>query len=189
MKKNAVYALQLFMVCAAITGGAWLALRVAEEPAIPPPQSAAELADLEQVQAEPAADPGAMVRDRAFIDTVFPLLSRWQLEPLKAVLAPTTLAANSDGELQAVLRTLGENLGELRSFEPPELVEPAEAAAVTAETQDDLHQYRFRAWYERGAANVNLVLQREPGQAAGEDRHLYSFNISVPERQVANTDP
>ena len=193
MKGKSVQRIFIATICVAVLGGAWLALRIADEPIQPLPSDVVvdeAGQDVPQFRAQPEApQPEALVdlhatrRDQAFIDEAFPLLSRGELEPLKSYLAPATLAANSEADLHAVLRTLGAHLGELDSYDPPEAVHLLRATDTQASI-DNLRQYHFRATFQGGTASVELVLQDHPD---GIGRSLHSFNIDIPRDPLARS--
>jgi hypothetical protein len=110
----------------------------------------------------------------AYIDDVVQALSAWDKVQLKPLLAPETLAGSSDVQLDQVLHTLGARLGALQSYTPPTL----EAHALLPGEPKNLTAYRLLAYYDRGTANLSLLLKRDAGA-----RHLYSFNVEVAEPQ------
>ncbi|MEY4641990.1 MAG: hypothetical protein RLZZ227_1984 [Pseudomonadota bacterium] len=122
--------------------------------------------------------PAALADDRQFIGRVFPLLSTWNLPEVKPLLSPATLEASSDAELSAVLATLKEQLGSLQHFDEPRPVKMAVQSVADGEEpalpHQALQQYQFRAYYDAGKADVNLILERLP-----ETHTLYSFDINI----------
>lgn len=120
----------------------------------------------------PELESAQLESDRAYIAEAFPALSTWNVTELKSLLATESLNASTDTDLEQVLTTLGERLGELQYFDEPQPVEGTET--LDADTQAELQPYRFTAWYEAGAAEVNLVLERQTR------RSVYSFDIHIP---------
>lgn len=109
-----------------------------------------------------------MQQDRAFIDTVFPTLSAWQAQDLEPYLAEETKHEGWPTDVASVLDTLSARLGRLERFSQPE-------PAVTNSSADEhLAIYEFVAFYESGAADVNIALSERDGQP-----QLYSFNFQV----------
>jgi hypothetical protein len=114
-------------------------------------------------------------QDREFIGRAFPLLSTWNLPEVKPLLSPATIEASSDEELAAVMSTLKERLGSLQRFDEPQPVPMAVDGAADLDDQA-LQQYQFIAYYDAGAAEVNLILEKH------SDTHaLYSFDINIPQ--------
>ncbi|MGV3592060.1 MAG: hypothetical protein ACO1PZ_10255 [Gammaproteobacteria bacterium] len=120
----------------------------------------------------PELESAQLESDRAYIAEAFPALSTWNVTELKPLLATEALNASTDADLEQVLATLSERLGELQYFDEPQPVEGT--ATIDAETQAELQPYRFTAWYEAGAAEVNLVLERQT------QRSVHSFDIHIP---------
>lgn len=113
--------------------------------------------------------------DRAYIAEAFPALSTWDVARLKPLLATDALDASTDADLEQVMTTLGARLGTLQHFDEPQPVEGTETIEY-ASASTELQPYRFTAWYEAGAAEVNLVLERKPEHSA-----VYSFDIHIPD--------
>ncbi len=89
------------------------------------------------------------------------------------MLAEETIASSSDDELTEVMSVLEERLGNLKYFDTPQ---PVLKPASDADSEEEgLQLYQFMAYYEAGAAEINLMLQKERN-----DNSLYSFNINVP---------
>lgn len=120
--------------------------------------------------AEPVVD-DQLSRDREFISYAFPVLSSWNVEAVKPLLADATVAASTDEEMKEVMTILAGRLGELESFEMPQPAVELDAG----DDSDELSHYRFNAQFEAGEAEVSLVLHRQMDQNS-----LYSFNIHVP---------
>lgn len=120
----------------------------------------------------PELESAQLQSDRAYIAEAFPALSTWNVTDFKSVLATDALNASTDADLEEVLTTLGARLGELQYFDEPQPVEGS--ATIDVDTQAELQPYRFTAWYEAGAAEVNLVLERQTR------RSVYSFDIHIP---------
>jgi len=114
-----------------------------------------------------------VAEDREFINYAFPVLSKWNLQEVKPLLAEVTIAASSDEELNEVMSVLEDRLGDLKYFETPELVATANIEPDQGE-DSKLQQYQFIAYYETGEAEIDLVLHRQR-----ENNSLYSFNIHV----------
>ena len=126
---------------------------------------------------QPAADDqqdAEIAEDREFINYAFPLLSSWDLQEVKPLLADATIAASSDEEIKEVMSTLEDRLGALEHFDTPQPVATAAVAPPQAE-DGKLQHYQFMAYYEAGQAEVDLVLHKQLN-----DSSLYSFNIHVP---------
>jgi hypothetical protein len=118
-------------------------------------------------------------RDREFINYAFPLLSTWNLQDVKPLLAEETIAASSDAELSEVMSVLEDRLGDLRSFDTPQPVALEGAVPEQDEALDgELQHYQFVAYYEAGEAEIDLILHKSQN-----DSSLYSFNIHVPTQQ------
>lgn len=118
-------------------------------------------------------------RDREFINYAFPLLSKWNLQDVKPLLAEETIAASSDEELNEVMSVLEDRLGDLKSFETPQPVTLEGAVPEQNEAQDgELQHYQFIAYYEAGEAEIDLILHNRQN-----DSSLYSFNIHVPNQE------
>ncbi len=118
-------------------------------------------------------------RDREFINYAFPLLSKWNLQDVKPLLAEETVAASSDEELNEVMSVLEDRLGDLKSFETPQPVTLESAVPEQVETRDGkLQHYQFIAYYEAGEAEIDLILHKNQN-----DSSLYSFNIHVPNQE------
>jgi len=109
-------------------------------------------------------------QELAYLEEVLHALSQWDKDSLKPLLAPETLAGASDEQLDQVLGTLERRLGELRTFDSPapqaRMPQPGEPANLAA--------YRMVAYYDKGAADVSLVLK--PGAGSPQ---VYSFNVEV----------
>jgi hypothetical protein len=132
-------------------------------------------------EAEQSAPSSAqeLERDLAFINYAFPLLSKWDLQEVKPLLAQETIAASSDETLNGVMSVLEDRLGELKSFETPRPVTPsAGELAQDAAFEGKLQHYQFVAYYEAGKAEVDLILDKRQDTSA-----LYSFDIHVPKQQ------
>jgi hypothetical protein len=122
----------------------------------------------------PELESNQLERDREYIAEAFPALSTWSVAQLKPLLATAALNASTDDELAEVMSTLGMRLGDLQYFEQPQPLEGAETIEYAAASAE-LQPYHFTAWYEAGAADVTLVLERQ------EDRNaVYSFDINIP---------
>jgi hypothetical protein len=116
--------------------------------------------------------------DREFINYAFPLLSQWNLQEVKPLLAEETIAASSDETLSEVMSVLEDRLGELKSFETPQPVTPAAGEPGQDEAFDGkLQHYQFIAYYEAGAAEIDLILHKRQNASS-----LYAFNIHVPKQ-------
>ncbi|MDY6984330.1 MAG: hypothetical protein SV422_14685 [Pseudomonadota bacterium] len=124
----------------------------------------------------PEVESDVLERDLAYIAEAFPALSTWSLDEVKPLLATAALNASTDAELAEIMSTLGARLGDLQYFDQPQPVEGAETIDYAA-TSAELQPYRFTAWYEAGAAEVNLVLERQQDYNA-----VYSFDIHIPDR-------
>lgn len=122
----------------------------------------------------PEVESDVLERDRAYIAEAFPALSTWSVDDVKPLLATAALNASTDAELAEVMSTLGSRLGDLQYFDQPQPVEGTETIDYAA-TSAELQPYRFTAWYEAGAAEVNLVLERQQDHNA-----VYSFDIHIP---------
>lgn len=122
----------------------------------------------------PDRESDVLERDLAYIAEAFPALSTWSLAEVKPLLATAALNASTDAELEEVMSTLGSRLGDLQYFDQPQPVEGTETIDYAA-TSAELQPYRFTAWYEAGAAEVNLVLERQQEHSA-----VYSFDIHIP---------
>lgn len=128
-------------------------------------------------------DQDEVEQDREFINYAFPLLSKWDLQEVKPLLAEETIAASSDEELAEVMSVLEERLGELKSFELPQPVTLEGAEPAQDENlDDDLQHYQFIAYYEAGQAEIDLVLSKRQN-----DNSLYSFNIHIPTEDPASS--
>jgi hypothetical protein len=118
-------------------------------------------------------------RDREFINYAFPLLSKWNLQDVKPLLAEETIAASSDEELNEVMSVLEDRLGDLKSFETPQPVALENTVPEQDEALDgELQHYQFIAYYEAGEAEIDLILHKSQN-----DSSLYSFNIHVPNQE------
>src|SRR5690606_4390004 len=106
----------------------------------------------------------------AYIDEVVQALSRWDKDSLKPLLAPETLAGATDEQLDQVLGTLGRRLGELRSYEQP----AAQPRMTQPGEPENLSAYRLVAYYDKGEADVSLVLKQ-----SGSTPQVYAFNVEV----------
>lgn len=122
----------------------------------------------------PELPPAVLARDREYIAEAFPALSSWSVAEVKPLLAPAALEASSDEQLAQVMTTLSDRLGTLQYFEAPQPVATAVDAGYTT-ASENLQPYRFTAYYEAGAAEVNLVLEKQQQHSA-----LYSFDINIP---------
>ena len=107
------------------------------------------------------------------IAEAFPALSSWSMADVKPLLSTAALNATSDAELEQVMATLGARLGTLQYFDEPQPVSPPETLDYPTTTAS-LQPYRFTAYYEAGAAEVNLVLEKQQQHSS-----LYSFDIHV----------
>ncbi|GEM_PF-1038639 len=108
--------------------------------------------------------------DLAYIDEVLQTLSQWDRDGLKRLLSEDTLAGSTDEQLDQVLGTLQRRLGELRSYDRP----AAQPRVVRQGEPDNLAAYRLAAYFDKGKADVSLVLQQTAGT-----RQLYAFNVEV----------
>jgi hypothetical protein len=143
------------------------------------PDIPAVIASSESVDApEPASGDEAeaveeVARDREFINYAFPLLSTWNLQEIKPLLANATIEASTDEELDEVMSVLGDRLGDLKYFETPQPVATRTEADEAGEAK--LQHYQFVAYYEAGVAEIDLILRKQLSTNS-----LYSFNIHVP---------
>ncbi|GJM11681.1 MAG: hypothetical protein DHS20C12_00840 [Pseudohongiella sp.] len=114
----------------------------------------------------------SLQQDQDFISEVFPKVSSWKAAELEPYLAEETKAGTWDSQVQNVLATLSERLGDLQYFGKPV---PLVIDDTTSYSEgSELSVYEFVAYYEEGAADISLVLAEDSGEEA-----LYSFNIAV----------
>ena len=133
------------------------------------------IADAESIDSTTSSDEAVeeMAKDREFINYAFPLLSTWNLQEIKPLLADATIEASTDEELSEVMSVLDNRLGNLKFFETPQPVAASTESAKPGEAT--LQHYQFVAYYEAGVAEVDLILHKELSANS-----LYSFNIHVP---------
>ena len=84
------------------------------------------------------------------------------------------MAESSDEQLGEVMTVVSYRLVELQYFEMPQPAS-AETSGLPASDSAGLLHYQFTAYYETGAAEVDLVLH-ELRDASSR----YSFNIQIP---------
>lgn len=116
-------------------------------------------------------------QDREYIDAIFPVISDWQLESIQPFFAKATLMQSRNGEnFNEVLDTLENNLGELHAYAEPvpgsKLISNANTANYLL--NDNLVEYEFTALFEKGLAQVSMVLEDSQGMNS-----LYAFRIDV----------
>jgi hypothetical protein len=145
-----------------------------DKPDIPAAIAGAESIDSpESLSGDEAEAVEEVARDREFINYAFPLLSTWNLQEIKPLLANATIEASTDEELDEVMSVLGDRLGDLKYFETPQPVATRTEADAAGEAK--LQHYQFVAYYEAGVAEIDLILRKQLSTNS-----LYSFNIHVP---------
>ena len=121
------------------------------------------------VPIHPETDAGR-ASDKQFIRTAFPRIAEWQSESVVAYLDPTTLSNNDATQLGRIMNALEASLGDFHEID--EIVHTGSSAT---DATGALEQYEFTAGFEKGEAEVELVVS--DARTDEKNKAIYSINI------------